>query len=64
MKFGIKNVRWTVLLLLSEEFTVSKLATPLVDEKPEMHGVCLKMMVGERGFEPPTPGPEPNSILF
>jgi hypothetical protein len=26
-----------------------------VDEKPEMLFMCLKILVGERGFEPPTP---------
>ena len=23
-----------------------------------------KQMVGERGFEPPTPGPEPDSVIY
>ena len=26
-----------------------------VDRKPEVQFKCLKIMVGERGFEPPTP---------
>jgi hypothetical protein len=41
--------------LNSENFTVYKIAYSTVDEKPEARFICLKILVGERGFEPPTP---------
>jgi hypothetical protein len=42
-------------LLNSEDLTVYKIIYSAVDEKPEMKFKCLKKLVGERGFEPPTP---------
>jgi hypothetical protein len=35
--------------------TVYNFDTIDVDGKPEMMFICLKRLVGERGFEPPTP---------
>ena len=35
--------------------TVDKIDTIDVDGKPEVAFMYLKKMVGERGFEPPTP---------
>jgi hypothetical protein len=35
--------------------TVYKIAYSAVDENPEVLSMCLKRLVGERGFEPPTP---------
>jgi hypothetical protein len=35
--------------------TVYKIDYTAVDGKPEMRFMCLKRLVGERGFEPPTP---------
>jgi hypothetical protein len=35
--------------------TVYKIVYIDVDGKPEVQFKCLKIMVGERGFEPPTP---------
>ena len=35
--------------------TVYKIDYTSVDEKPEALFMCLKILVGERGFEPPTP---------
>src|ERR1700683_5192397 len=35
--------------------TVYNFDTTDVDGKPEVHFKCLKRLVGERGFEPPTP---------
>src|SRR5579863_4247973 len=35
--------------------TVYKIDTIDVDGKPELQFKCLKRLVGERGFEPPTP---------
>ncbi len=35
--------------------TVYKIDYTAVDEKPEVLFMCLKILVGERGFEPPTP---------
>ena len=42
-------------LLNSEVLTVYKIVYSAVDVKPEMLLMCLKRLVGERGFEPPTP---------
>ena len=42
-------------LLNSEDLTVYKIAYTAVDEKPEVQFKCLKRLVGERGFDPPTP---------
>ena len=39
----------------SEDLTVYKFDYTSVDEKPETIFMCLKRLVGERGFEPPTP---------
>jgi hypothetical protein len=44
-----------------EDLIAYKIDYSAVDEKPEALPKCLKRMVGERGFEPPTPGPEPDS---
>jgi hypothetical protein len=41
--------------LNSAVYTVFKIVYSAVDEKPEMQFICLKGLVGERGFEPPTP---------
>jgi hypothetical protein len=35
--------------------TIYNFDTIDVDGKPEAQFMCLKRMVGERGFEPPTP---------
>jgi hypothetical protein len=40
---------------ISDAGTVYKIDTIDVDGKPEVQFKCLKIMVGERGFEPPTP---------
>src|SRR5271156_5828898 len=40
---------------IQKNMTVYKIDTIDVDEKPEMQFKCLKRLVGERGFEPPTP---------
>jgi hypothetical protein len=42
-------------LLKSVALTVYKIDYSAVAEKPEMQFKRLKTMVGERGFEPPTP---------
>ena len=42
-------------VLNSEDLTVYKIDYIAVDEKPEVLFMCLKRLVGERGFEPPTP---------
>ncbi len=39
----------------SENMTVYNFDTIDVDGKPEVLLMCLKRLVGERGFEPPTP---------
>jgi hypothetical protein len=51
--------------------TVYKIVYSGVTEKPEMQFISLKQLVGERGFEPPTPWsrnkcpvPRPFSILI
>jgi hypothetical protein len=38
-----------------EKHTVYNFDTTDVEGKPEMQFKCLKRLVGERGFEPPTP---------
>ena len=38
-----------------EDLTALNSAYTAVDEKPEVCFKCLKILVGERGFEPPTP---------
>src|SRR5438270_5248990 len=40
---------------IQKNTTVYNFDTIDVDGKPEVAFVCLKRMVGERGFEPPTP---------
>ena len=40
---------------IQKNMTVYKIDTINVDGKPEVQFKCLKIMVGERGFEPPTP---------
>ncbi len=40
-----------VRLLNSEALTVYKIDYGAVDEKPEMQFICLKKLVGKRGFE-------------
>jgi hypothetical protein len=42
-------------VLNSVALAVYKIDYSDVDEKPEMQFMCLKRLVGERGFEPPTP---------
>jgi len=49
------GIQYGWFLLNSEDPTVYKIAYTAVDEKPEVPFMCLKTMVGERGFEPPTP---------
>jgi hypothetical protein len=39
----------------SEDITVYKIIYTAVDEEPEVQFKYLKILVGERGFEPPTP---------
>ena len=45
-----------------KNMTVYNFDTIDVDGKPEAQFMCLKRMVGERGFEPPTPVPEPGAL--
>jgi hypothetical protein len=40
---------------IQKNMTVYNFDTIDVDEKPEVTFKCLKRLVGERGFEPPTP---------
>ena len=40
---------------IQKSMTVYKIDTIDVDGKPEVQFKCLKRLVGERGFEPPTP---------
>jgi len=40
---------------IQKNMTVYNFDTIDVDGKPEVMFKCLKIMVGERGFEPPTP---------
>jgi len=42
-------------LLNSGDLTVYKFDHSAVDGNPEARFKCLKKLVGERGFEPPTP---------
>ena len=49
---------------ISDAGTVYKIDTIDIDGKPEVQFKCLKIMVGERGFEPPPPGPEPDSSSY
>jgi len=42
-------------MLISEDLTVYNFDYTAVDGKPEVLFICLKRLVGERGFEPPTP---------
>jgi hypothetical protein len=35
-----------------------------VDGKPEWPDICLKQLVGERGFEPPTPWSRTGRLRF
>ncbi len=42
-------------VLNSVALTVYKIDYIAADEKPETLFMCLKILVGERGFEPPTP---------
>ena len=44
-----------VASLNSVALTVYKIDYITVDEEPEVLFMCLKRLVGERGFEPPTP---------
>src|SRR5207302_2862887 len=44
-----------ILQKLSDAGTVYNFDTIDVDGKPEVQFKCLKRLVGERGFEPPTP---------
>jgi hypothetical protein len=46
---------------IQKNMTVYNFDTIDVDGKPEVAFMCLKRLVGERGFEPPTPGPSPMS---
>ena len=57
----IENASWFMdqvqnsSLLSSEDRTVYKIDAIDVDGKPEVQLIYLKGLVGERGFEPPTP---------
>jgi hypothetical protein len=42
-------------LLNPEDLTVYKIDYSAVDGKPKVLFISLKRLVGERGFEPPTP---------
>ncbi len=42
-------------VLNSEDLTAYRIDYTVVDEKPEIQFMYLKRLVGERGFEPPTP---------
>ncbi len=54
-----ENISLQFTLKIGEEIndadTVYSFDTIDVDGKPETQFKCLKRMVGERGFEPPTP---------
>ncbi len=54
MKFSILHIS-DLHRDLTDEGTVYNFDTIDVDGKPEVQFKCLKIMVGERGFEPPTP---------
>ena len=49
------GVLWNDDLLNSEDLTVYDFDHSGVDGNPEVHFKLLKRLVGERGFEPPTP---------
>ena len=51
----IKEQCGIIRILNSEALTVYKIDYSDVDGKPEVSFMCLKRLVGERGFEPPTP---------
>jgi len=51
----MQETSWARRLLNSEDLTVYKIIYTAVDEKPEVLLMYLKRLVGERGFEPPTP---------
>jgi hypothetical protein len=53
--FPRQENRGIARVLNSLALTVYKFDYSDVDEKPEMLFMCLKRLVGERGFEPPTP---------
>jgi hypothetical protein len=44
-----------ILRKISDASIVYNFDTIDVDGKPELQFKCLKIMVGERGFKPPTP---------
>ena len=47
--------RWQSSLKIIDAGTVYNFDTIDVDGIPEVMFMCLKRLVGERGFEPPTP---------
>jgi hypothetical protein len=51
-------------MLISEDLTVYNFDYTAVDGKPEVLFICLKRLVGERGFEPPTPWSRTRSRTF
>jgi hypothetical protein len=53
--FHNKEQCGVIRILNSEALTVYKIDDSDVDGKPEVPFMCLKRLVGERGFEPPTP---------
>jgi hypothetical protein len=58
MKFSLKFRLKTMMRIHEEKqknATVYKIDTIDVDGKPEVQFKCLKRLVGERRFEPPTP---------
>ena len=59
MKFSMEPQRE-----VQKNTTVYDFDTIDVDGKPEVQFKCLKRLVGERGFEPPPPGPEPDSASY
>jgi hypothetical protein len=53
-----------ILKKISSAGTVYNFDTTDLDGKPEVQFKRLKKLVGERGFEPPTPGPEPDFGVY
>jgi hypothetical protein len=53
--FALVTIRGIASVLNSVALTVYKIDYITVDKKPETLFMCLKQLVGERGFEPPTP---------
>jgi hypothetical protein len=54
-KHRIVVLEWKPSGEIQKNMTVYNFDTVDVDGKPEVQFMCLKRLVGERGFEPPTP---------